>query len=122
MPNSPKKNEEIMQKALNALRDIAPDVKFNNKTLADLLPQVEKSMTPRRRLAEIENERTQQIALRESEDVKTLKLIDQIIAGTVGHDDYGDDSALYEAFGFIRKSQRKSGLTRRGKIPETQNP
>lgn len=48
------------------------------------------------------------------EDTKILKMIDQIVAGVVGHDDYGDDSALYEAFGFVRKSKRKSGLKRGG--------
>ena len=112
MPKSPKKNEEIIQRALNALRSSAPDKKFNNKGLADLQAQAEKSMAVRRRLIEIKNEETERIAERETEDAKTLKMIEQIVAGIVGDDDYGDDSALYEMFGFIRKSQHKSGLTR----------
>jgi hypothetical protein len=113
MGRNPKTNEETIERALNALRDIAPDTKFNNKSLADLEPQAEKSMAPRRRIGEIDNERSEQEAARDSEDVKTLKMIDQIVAGVIGHDDYGKDSALYEALGFVRKSKRKSGLTRR---------
>ena len=113
MPKSPKKIEEIIQRALSALRDGAPTKKFNNKGLAELEVQAEKSMAPRRRLDEIANEETEQIALRDSEDIKTLKMIDQIVSGIKGDDEFGDDSALYEMFGFIRRSQRKSGLTRK---------
>ncbi len=122
MPNSPKKNEETFLKALNGLRDLAPTDKFNNKGLAELEVQFEKSMAPRRRLSEIKNEETEQIALREAEDSKTLRMIDQIVAGIVGHDAFGDDSALYEAFGFIRRSKRKSGLKRGGGNPGLKNP
>jgi hypothetical protein len=31
--------------------------------------------------------------------------------GVAGHKDYGDDSELYGAMGFVRKSERRSGLT-----------
>jgi hypothetical protein len=33
----------------------------------------------------------------------------------LGDPAYGPDSALYEALGYVRKSERKSGLTRKGK-------
>jgi hypothetical protein len=115
MAKGPKEIEETIERALNGLRDLAPDTKFNNKSLADLEPQAEKSMAPRRRIGEIDNERSEQEAARDSEDVKTLKMIDQIVAGIIGHDDFGKDSALYEALGYVRKSKRKSGLTRRKK-------
>ena len=35
--------------------------------------------------------------------------------GVEGHKDYGDDSPLYGLMGFVRKSERKSGLTRKTK-------
>ena len=35
--------------------------------------------------------------------------------GVAGSLDYGDDSSLYEAMGFVRKSEKKSGLTRKKK-------
>lgn len=113
MPKGPKSNEERMLKGLNALKTLAPDKKFGNKGVAELEAQVEKSLAPRRRIDELDDERTAQIALREEEDEKTLKLLDQIVAGILADDEYGDDSALYEAMGYIRKSQRKSGLTRK---------
>ena len=35
--------------------------------------------------------------------------------GVAGNADYGDDSPLYGAMGFVRKSERKSGLTKKTK-------
>lgn len=115
MPKNPKKNEEKMKKALNALKTLAPNVKFNGKGVEELEAQINRSMAPRQRLEEIDNEKAEQIALRDSEDVRSLAMIDKIVAGIIGHDDFGEDSALYEAFGYIRKSDRKSGLTRKKK-------
>ena len=37
--------------------------------------------------------------------------------GVAGNKDYGDDSPLFGAMGFVRKSERKSGLTRKTKVP-----
>lgn len=37
--------------------------------------------------------------------------------GVAGNPDYGDDSPIYGAMGFVRKSERKSGLTRKKKEP-----
>lgn len=38
--------------------------------------------------------------------------------GVVGDPTYGDDSPIYGAMGFIRKSERASGLTRKKKTPQ----
>lgn len=115
MSNSPKLNEEIIERALNGLRDLAPDAKFNNKGLTDLELVAGESMTARRRLIENDNDRSGIIAARDDADERALKLIEQIVAGIIGHDDFGKDSALYEAFGYVRRSKRKSGLTRKKK-------
>jgi len=37
--------------------------------------------------------------------------------GVAGNPDYGNDSPLYGAMGFVRKSERASGLTRKKKDP-----
>ena len=113
MPNSPKKVEETMQRALDAWSDLAPDKKFGNKSLADFQAQCEKSMAPRRKLTELTNEEKRQIAIRETEDKATMQMFEKIVAGIISDDDFGNDSAIYEAFGFVRKSDRKSGNTRR---------
>lgn len=112
---SPRENEERMHRVLNALKTLAPDRKFGNKGVGELETQVGKSLAPRRRLTELADEGIEQQALRESEDINTLKMIDSIVAGVVADDEFGPDSALYEAMGYVRKSERKSGLTRKKK-------
>ena len=38
-----------------------------------------------------------------------------VVYGVMGNPAYGPDSDLYEAMGYVRKSERKSGLTHRSK-------
>ena len=44
-------------------------------------------------------------------------MIVNVANGVRGDKNYGDDSPLYGAMGFVRKSERKSGLTRKKKKP-----
>ena len=67
----------------------------------------------RQRLRELYHQITQELIVRDTEDDKALEIIEVIVEGVIGHEDFGKDSALYEALGFVRKSQRKSGLTRK---------
>jgi hypothetical protein len=122
MGNCPKHNEEIIDRAVNALRTLAPDAKFNGLGLAEIAPQAERSMAPRRRIEEVNTIKTDQIALRINEDKVTLKMIEKIVLGILGDDNYGKDSALYEAFGFVRKSKRKTGLTHKKKSEVKEMP
>lgn len=113
MPNSPKDNEEKMLMILNAWKTLAPTKTFGGFTLQDYETRVNKSLAPRLRLDQIEDEKRQQQALRESEDVTTMKDAQFIVNGVLADPEYGDDSALYQAMGYVRKSDRKSGLTRK---------
>jgi hypothetical protein len=113
MAKSPKDNEEKMMQVLHAWRTIAPDKKFGGLTLGEYEAQVNRSLGPRRRLVEIDDEKIEQQAMREFEDATTLKKVELIVAGVVADEEYGSDSALYEAMGYVRKSERKSGLTRK---------
>jgi len=45
-------------------------------------------------------------------DKKNLTLETNIAKAIAGDEKYGDDSALYEGTGRVRKSQRKTGLKR----------
>ena len=117
MPNSPKEDEARMTTALTALKTLAPDQTFGGSTSAEFEAQVNKSLAPRLRLEQIDDEKKQQQALRESEDKITMKQLQLIVNGVLADPEYGDDSALYEALGYVRKSDRKSGLTRKKVVP-----
>jgi hypothetical protein len=122
MGKSPKHNEEIIDRAVNALSTIAPDAKFNNLGLVEVTAQAERCMTPRRQIAAIATMKGEQIAVRETEDEKMLKMIDKIVLGILNDERFGEDSALYEAFGYVRKSKRKSGLLRKKKSEVKEMP
>lgn len=117
MPKNPKENEEKMLKVLTALKTLAPDKQYGGMTLAQYQAQVNKSLAPRTRLDALEDEKREQIALRDNEDDVTMGKIQLIVNGVLADPDEGEDSALYEAMGYIRKSARKSGLTRKKKDP-----
>ena len=118
MPKSPKENEDKMLKVLNAWKTLAPAKKFGGMTVEEYEQQVEKSLAPRRRLDEIEDERLQQQALRENYDQETMDKAQLVVNGVLADPTEGANSALYEAMGYIRKDDRKSGLTRKRKPNE----
>jgi hypothetical protein len=120
MPNSPKKNEKKMMDVLIAWRTIAPEKTFGGMTLAQYEAQVNRSLAPRQRLLEIADEEIEQQTLRDTEDAITLKKVELIVAGIIADEEHGSDSALYEASGYVRKSERNSGLTRKKKNGENE--
>jgi hypothetical protein len=113
MPNSPKNTEEKMLKILTAWKTLAPDKTFGGMTAAQFETQVNKSLAPRRRLEELDDEITQQQALRDAEDEATQAKIQLIVNGVLADPTEGADWALYESMGYVRKSERTSGLTRK---------
>jgi hypothetical protein len=122
MKKNPKKNEKILVRALAALRNKAPDIKFKGIGLTEFSAQTDRCFGSRRRLEDLGSATNTELAVRESEDETALAMLDDIIDGVIGHVDFGDDSVLYEELGFIRKSQRKSGLTRKRKSEDKEMP
>jgi hypothetical protein len=117
MPKSPKENEEKMKKVLSAWKTLAPAKSFGGLTVADYEAFINNSLEPRQRLVELEDERMQQQASRESADAATMSKTECVVAGVVADPTEGNNSALYEAMGYIRKDDRKSGLTRKKVAP-----
>ncbi len=56
-------------------------------------------------------------ALENKRVTRDEKVAALVIAGVVGNPAYGPDSDLYGAMGYVRKSQRKSGLTQKSNVP-----
>jgi hypothetical protein len=117
MSNTPKENEIKYNRFLNALSALAPDKVFAGYQLSDLVTQTDKSSLPRADLIRLKDEEMQAEAARDAADSATMKMCEMIKNGVVADPEFGDDSALYEALGFIRKSNRRSGLTRKKTDP-----
>lgn len=113
MIKSPKNVEEKMHRMLNAWKTLAPDKTFGGMTLAQFEKAVEHSMETRTAVAAVEDQRMQAIAARETADENFLTKAQLVVAGVLADPTEGADSALYEAMGYVRKSDRRSGLTRK---------
>lgn len=114
---SPKQIEEKIQEILNAWRDIVPTKTFGGMTLSQFEAKVKPSFDAREQVAKIENQLAQAINQRDDADEVSLDTVQLVVAGVVGDPTEGPNSPLYEAMGYTRKSERKTGLTRKKKTP-----
>jgi hypothetical protein len=57
------------------------------------------------------------MADRDEADESTLGKMQLVVNGVLADPTEGPDSALYAAFGYTRKSERKTGLTRKRTEP-----
>ena len=113
MPTSPKVNELKLNRMLNGWETLAPAKSFGGMTFAQFQAGVQPSLDARSRIADLETQMTQAIADREAADEISLAKAQQVVNGVLADPTEGPDSALYEAFGYTPKRDRKSGLTRR---------
>ena len=112
MPNSPKDNEQRMERILNAWRTLASDETFGGMTLMQFEALVTAAQAARQHIEDLNDQLTDAHAGREAADDAFNAKARLVIAGVLANPDFGSDSALYEAFGYTRTSVRKSGLTR----------
>lgn len=118
---SPKDNEEKLNTILNAWKTLASDKAFGGMTVEQFETAIAPSKTTRTQLAALDNQRTQLVNSRDTADEGSLARAAMVVAGVVGDPNFGPDSSLYEAMGYTRKSERKTGLTRKagGTPPST---
>ena len=114
---SPKKSLERLEKIENALKQQAPAGKFGAIGSSDFASQVQKSRDARALIVDLENQLKAANNSRDDIDTEGLRQAQLIVNGVIGDPNFGPDSSLYETMGFIRKSERKSGLTRRKTEP-----
>lgn len=114
MGKSPRKNEEQLDRILTAWKTLAPDTEFGGMTVAQFEAFIAPSKTSRAQVAALENQLSQAINSREAADEFSLAKAAMAVAGVNGNPAFGPNSSLIEAFGYVRKSERRSGLKRGG--------
>jgi len=90
----------------------APTVEFNGYKKADLDADLAEGATLDMQIAEEEAATKIKKDRRDKVYKNAAGKRVKIGKGIAGHKDYGEDSELYGACGFVRKSERKSGLHR----------
>ncbi len=109
---TPSKIEERYEKIATAWELLRPTKKFAGLTLAEFQAKIAASRDKRKRLSELDNERTAVASERDQVDGATLAVCEFVVNSIKGDPDEGADGTLYEACGYVRKSERKSGLSR----------
>lgn len=109
----PKGIEERLERFINSWRTLAPDKSFAGMTLAQFEAACTPSTEARAQINELQDRISQAIAKRDAADESTATKMQQVVNGVLADPTEGPDSALYAAFGYTRKSERKTGLTRK---------
>jgi hypothetical protein len=121
MPVNPKKILEKLQRMINAWETLTPDKSFGGMTLTQFRNAVKPSLDARALIEDLEAQTTQAINSRDTADEATQEKMELVVNGVRADPTEGPDSALYEAFGYTPKRERKSGLTRKRKTePSTE--
>src|SRR6185312_13722379 len=111
MAKAPKVYKSETQKIINAWETLAPDVVFAGMTLAQFKAKVQPSFDERETISTLRNDLLAALDRRDDADKVTSAACQKVIHSVKGHPDFGDDSGLYDAMGYVRKSARASGLT-----------
>lgn len=90
----------------------AKDTEFNGFTKADLDADLAEGAALDLEIAEEEAALKAKKDRRDSKYKAAAEKRVKIGRGIAGHKDFGEDSELYGSCGFVRKSERKSGLHR----------
>ncbi len=115
---NPAKVLEKLLKILNAWRDLAPTASFGGMTLTEFETEINKSVNVRQEITDLENQIINKTQERDAIDATNWELAQFVVDSVKGNRDYGQDSGLYEAMGYVTKSERKSGLTHKTKTEE----
>jgi hypothetical protein len=113
MAKGPKEIEETIERMLNAWETLAPDKTFGGMTFPQFRAVALVAQLARRRIDDLENQLKQAIAERDAADDTFLEKVQLVVNGIRADATEGPDSALYQSFGYTKKSDRKSGLTRK---------
>jgi len=120
MPNADRATDVKARKIMTAWETLRPNKTFGGLTLADFKAQVQASFDTRAALASLESQITAVRDQRDDADRQTERVISRVVNGVRADPDEGEDGELYEAMGYVRKSERRSGLTK--KKTGTANP
>ncbi|MEO5717669.1 MAG: hypothetical protein ABIR29_03755 [Chthoniobacterales bacterium] len=117
---APIETSKQIKKVIEAWADLAPDKSFGAMTLEQFKTRVKPSLDTRDMLLTVKNARIDAQTTRLQSDADSLLAVSQVVSGVKADPTEGEDSALYEACGYVPKSKRKSGLSRKAKTAVTQ--
>jgi hypothetical protein len=107
---------------INAWETLAPTKSFGGMTLAQFKALADPAFTARQHIADLESQMTQAINDRDAADAAALGQAQLVVAGVLADPTEGKNSSVYEAMGYVRQGERRSGLTRAKKGTGSSKP
>jgi hypothetical protein len=115
MAQSPKQLIARMEQMVNAWKTLAPNKQFGGMTLEQFEAFAAPVRTAVALIEDLDDQKTRALNERDNALELFFEKAQLYINGVLADPTEGQDSSLYEASGYVRKSERKSGLTTKSK-------
>jgi hypothetical protein len=112
MPLSPKQSEAKITTVLSAWETLRPTKTFAGLTLAQFKTAVQPSIDARTAITALDHQLVAAQDQRDDADIDSVATVLLVVNAVKGDPAEGEDGELYEAMGYVRKSERRSGLSR----------
>ena len=112
--SGPKEIEDRIRRMISGWESLAATKSFFGMTRDQFKTAVAPSLDARELIKDLENQLTQAINQRDAADEVSVAKMQGVVAGVNADPTEGPNSSLLEAFGYTRKSERKTGLSRKG--------
>jgi len=94
---------------------LVPDKSFAGMTLTQFKTAIKPSLDNRQSISDLEAQIIKLADDRDDADKTSYPLALKVVDGVKADPDLGIDSAVYEAMGYVRKSERSTGKTNKSK-------
>ena len=118
MSKTPRSTEEKMELVLAAWTTLEPAKSFGGMTLDQFKAKIKPSQDARAKVLALTAQITAALNERDDADKVTMDAIALVVNGVKADPSIGDNGKLYEAMGYVRKSERGSGLSRKKAAPK----
>ena len=115
MPLGPKEAYDRITHTSSTWENLRPKKSFAGLSLEKFNDLVAPSISTRATISRLENELIAAHSQRDTADLVSLDALQHVVNSVKGDPEEGEDGEFYEALGYVRKSERKSGLHRVGK-------
>ena len=113
------RNVNKAKQVVSAWETLAPTKSFGGMTLAQFKVKVKPSLDVRDEINTLDNQAIDAGTRRDDADVISIETTLLVVNAVKGDPEHGEDGALYAAMGYIRKSDRQSGLSRKAQTATT---
>src|SRR4051794_35499486 len=109
---NPKITGDHINAVIDGWEEHAADATFSGLTLAQFKAKVKTSLDTRAEIETLSRQLDGVRVDRDNADITSEEITNHVVNSVKGDSSFGENSALYASFGYVRKDDRKSGLTR----------